>query len=255
MATCWHNSPPRPDQNMASPAEPTVREIFTAFLEGWLVRQEAFLEKLQILSSVPLDVTEEKDEERRHFVERILAHYQQYYEEKIKAAKEDVFLMFSPPWLSSFERALLWISGFKPSMLFPLLNGLVGDFKLSAEQFQRIEMVKAETRREERKIADEMARIQESVAAPPIFNFMRKMGRLVDGEVSELNTAVEGLKAAMVVVMGDADNLRDSTVRKIVEILNPLQTVKILAGAAEFQLQARRWGMQRDSERRNTEFE
>ncbi|KAM7520881.1 hypothetical protein LguiB_019843 [Lonicera macranthoides] len=221
-----------------------VRDTFAAFFEGWLQRQQTFLEQLLTISTSP---PQNNDKERRQLVEQVIGHYMQYYQEKYKAANDDIFLLYSPPWFSSFERTFLWISGFRPSLVFKFIAETVEDF-LSAEQKERIEVVKIGTKKEEGEIEDAMAKIQESVAAPPLSNLVRMVGRLEDGEVSDMDTAMEELKAAMLTVMGKADCLRGSTVWKVLEILSPEQTVKLLAGAAQFQLQTRRLGLERDSQ-------
>ncbi|KAL8457853.1 hypothetical protein ACS0TY_035647 [Phlomoides rotata] len=113
--------------------------------------------------------------------------------ERARAADQDVFLLISPPWLSSFERSLLWISGFRPSMFFPIINSAVAE-ELSSDQRRRIEEVKAESRRQEREITQAMARIQEMVAEQPVYSLMRRFEGLVDGEWPELEEAMDELK-------------------------------------------------------------
>lgn len=92
-----------------------VRESFESFFNGWLVRQENFLDQ-------PVQALTSQDgheiDQRGSLVQEVLSHYEQYLEEKSKAAKDQVFLFYSPPWLSSFEKTLLWIGGFKPFLLF-----------------------------------------------------------------------------------------------------------------------------------------
>lgn len=219
-----------------------VQAIFTSFFENWLILQQIHLEELQFLS----ESTNKDEEECKELVAKVLSHYQEYYQEKTKLVNSDVFVCFSPPWLTSFERSLLWISGFKPSMVFPLVKNSVGEF-LSDEQSHRIELVRAEITRGERDMEQAMARIQESLAEPPIFYLMMQMGKLVDGEVPGFDTAMDDLKKSMAEIIGDADDLRASAVRKILEILSPVQSVKFLAAAAEFQLQARKLGLQKES--------
>lgn len=230
---------------MDFPTDPIVRNTFTSFFEWWLDRQQSFLDQLLALS-LP---THQDGEQRKNLVEQVLTHYLQYYQEKSKAAIDDVFLMYSAPWLSTFERTFLWVTGFKPSLFLKLINGSVGNDFLSVEQLERIEAVKVEIRREERGIDDIVARVQESVAAPPLFYLMTRAERRLDRGVSDLDTAMDKLKTSMVVVMEKADELRGETLRRVVEILSPVQTVKFLAGAAQFQLQTRRWGLDRDSQR------
>ncbi|KAL4604424.1 hypothetical protein ACB092_10G192800 [Castanea dentata] len=181
--------------------------------KGWLVRQQSFLE--QLLHSISSDTTNQQTS----LIQQVLAHYQEYYEEKAKIPRNDVFLLFCPPWLSSFERSLLWVAGYKPYLVFKIVDGVVNNLK--AEQTLRMEEVKVKT-------------LQESVAALPMLALARRVGRLMDGEISSLNLAVEALNTAMLQVI------------EVVEILSPIQIVKFLVTAAQFHLQTRRWGLQRD---------
>ncbi|KAL2520758.1 transcription factor-related [Forsythia ovata] len=223
-------------------ADSIVQASFISFFNNWLITQQTHLEKLESLS----ESINKDEEECRDLVEKVLSHYEDYYKERTKLVNSDVFLCFSPPWLTAFECSLLWISGFKPSMVFPLVKKSVGEL-LSTAQTHKIELVRAEIRRGERDIGQAMARIQESLAEPPIFYLMKKMGKLVDGGISELDTAMDDLKKSMTVIIGNADDLRASTVTKIMEILSPVQSVKFLATAAEFQIQARKLGLQKQS--------
>ncbi|KAL6184483.1 hypothetical protein ACLB2K_045884 [Fragaria x ananassa] len=75
-----------------------IRERFVVFLDGWLLRQQRFLDELRISSDSP--ETSIKEERQRHLIEQVLCHYQQYFHEKFLTAEEDVFVIFSPPWLS-----------------------------------------------------------------------------------------------------------------------------------------------------------
>ena len=92
-----------------------MRERFVVFLDNWLLRQRALLDQLVISSALPESSV--NDERQRHLIEQVMCHYQQYFHEKSRAAAEDVFVIFSPPWLSTLERALLWLTGFKPTLI------------------------------------------------------------------------------------------------------------------------------------------
>uniref|UniRef100_A0A2N9GWW3 RNase H type-1 domain-containing protein n=1 Tax=Fagus sylvatica TaxID=28930 RepID=A0A2N9GWW3_FAGSY len=91
-----------------NPTEPNVLERFVTFFQGRLVRQQSFLEQLH--HSISSESANEVNQQKSLIVQ-VLAHYQEYYEEKAKLARQDVFLLFCPPWLSSFERTLLWAAG------------------------------------------------------------------------------------------------------------------------------------------------
>ncbi|KAK7844544.1 hypothetical protein CFP56_010739 [Quercus suber] len=80
-----------------------------------------------------------------------------------------------------------------------------------ADQTLGMEEVKAETGKKERELTETLVRLQESVAAPPMLALARRVGRLMDGEISSLDSAIEALKTAMLQVIEGADSLRKST--------------------------------------------
>lgn len=220
---------------------------FHNFFDRWLQRQQSYLDQLIDFSSSP-NSHENPEQQRDLIIERVLSHYQEYYKEKARTASEDVFSVFSAPWLSSFEQTFLWIAGFKPMMILCLVKNIVGG-DLTAEQLQIMKRMEAETSRAEKELMETIAPVQESVAAPPLLTVARRVGRLMDGEISNLDGAIEKVKKALLGVLQRADELRASTVTKAVEVLSPDQKVKFLVGAAEFQLRIRRWGVERDSKR------
>lgn len=223
---------------------------FEAFFEGWLVRQEHYLDELQ---SAQRDSHEARDDDLRDLVSRILLHYQQYYEEKSRIAQRDVFLLFSPTWFSSLERALLWIAGFKPSLAFRLLSDSVPD--LSEDQRVRMTRLMDETRVEERTLNDKLAKIHESVAAPPLIDVTRCHARFVDGEIAvaeaEEAAATRALKSALEGVVSNANLLRTTLATKLVDILSATQAVRFLVAVAQFQLKIRTWGLERDAQKQH----
>ncbi|XP_050227204.1 protein ZW2-like [Mercurialis annua] len=217
---------------------------FETFLGSWSNRQETL--QHQLLSSIsPQNV--ENTQHHQDLISQVLSHYEHYYEEKTIAARDDVFVFLHPPWLSSFERTLTWLGEFKPSVIFRIITNSLTD--LTPEQSERIQQLKIETRIQERALTEAMARIQESLAAPPILGLTRRSARLIDGEVSDMEVAVEALKAAMLTVLESADALRGSVVIGLVEILSPVQAVRFLAAALEFQIQMRAWGRRSDAQR------
>ncbi|KAK9153963.1 hypothetical protein Sjap_001443 [Stephania japonica] len=219
---------------------------FAAFFEGWLVRQEHYLDELlSAQNSFTNEDDERQQEELRGLISRVLSHYQQYYQAKALAARNDVFHVLSPSWFSTLERSFLWIGGFKPGLVFELLGSAVGD--LGSEQMVLIERLKGETRAAEKELEEEMAGVQESVAAPPLLEMARRAGRLVNRERrSGVDTVLETLRSSMQVLVENADHLRAMTTSKVIEVLSPEQGVKLLAAAAQLQLKIRMRGEQRD---------
>ncbi|CAN1152167.1 Protein ZW2 [Linum perenne] len=226
---------------MATPTTP-----FESFYNNWLNRQE------HLLSQLLEALSPEKsggDHHLNSLIDQCFFQYRLYYHEKSNAAAAGgggggALLFLSPPWLTSFERSLLWLGEFRPSTVFRLLGGSVTD--LTAEQSQRIEQVRRRTRREEIALTEAMAAIQESMASPGLLRLARATEAQIDGERMKVDEALESLKSAMLSVMMSADSLRGATVAGVVEALSPMQTVEFLVAAAQFQLNVRRWGRERD---------
>ncbi|GMI82748.1 hypothetical protein like AT1G58330 [Hibiscus trionum] len=229
---------------MSTSNDSSIAQNFASFFNGWLVRQERFHERLvQALRSQD----EVGIQQQESLILQVLSHYEQYLVEKTIAARKQVLLFYSPPWLTSFEKALLWVGGFNPFLLFKLLANSATE--LTPEQEEAIERLKCETRREERELTQDWARIQESLAAFPLLDLVRRYGGRIEGELSELESAMDTMKVAMVRALERADKLRRSTVRKLLQTLSPVQTVKFLAASAEFQLTVRKWGLQKEQQR------
>ncbi|XP_049392664.1 protein RESPONSE TO ABA AND SALT 1 [Solanum stenotomum] len=228
---------------MASTSTSQTPSNINPYYENWLIQLQNFLEKLNAISSSYGE--DEEENKSSELVTQVLDHYQDYYREKFNSTNRDVFLLVSPPWYTSLEKTFLWIAGFKPSTLFPTINYSIGS-ELTTEQGEKLKRLKAETKREEKVIEKGMAKVQERVAAPPIFELMKRGGTVVDGEAKDLESIIDGLKNSMMSMVETAEHLRGSTVRKILDILRQKQSVKLLAAVAKFHLQARKLGLQMD---------
>ncbi|KAE8711655.1 Acyl-CoA oxidase 4 [Hibiscus syriacus] len=220
---------------------------FNAFFEGWMVRHEHYLEELLSVQQR----NESREDDLKDLIKRALSHYQQYFEEKARLAQRNVFLVFSTAWFTSLERATLWISGFKPGFALRLVFDSVRD--LSLEQSERLTLLMEETRVEERVLNDELARIQETLAAPPLFEIVRKRVRRMDAAEGggEEAAGLATLRKALEEVVVGADLLRMSTTLKVAEILKPEQNVRFLTAATRLFLELRNLGLQRGGKKGN----
>ncbi|XWS43858.1 hypothetical protein CRYUN_Cryun16bG0140500 [Craigia yunnanensis] len=218
---------------------------FHTFFEGWLVRQEHYLDELL---SVQQSCHESQEDDLKDLITRVLSHYQQYFEEQSRAAQGNIFLVLSPTWVSSFERATLWIAGFKPGFALKLVCKSVQD--QSPEQGERIKRLMEETRYKEKVLNDELARVQESMAAPPLLEIARKRARLMNVEIAGEEAALVTLRKAAEEVVAGANLLGMTTTMKVVEILNPVQNVRFLTAATQLLVKLRNWGLQKDAERK-----
>ncbi|KAL9245838.1 hypothetical protein vseg_019443 [Gypsophila vaccaria] len=232
----------------SSKSVPSSCENFGEFFSAWLERQRAYLDKLVDASSGGASTlsTGEKGE----LVERVLAHYEEYYEEKYSSVMGgDVFQLFSPPWLTTFEKAFLWIGGlFKPSLVLGMADDSIDASAVDMGQAERLEAVKDEVEWMEKKLMDGLAEVQESIGSRTLTELTKNWRKLVDGEVSDFEDAVVELKDSLMKVVMEADNLRTYAVAKVVEILNLDQTIKLLIAIAQFQLRVRSWGVRNDNE-------
>lgn len=221
---------------------------FEAFFQGWLLRQEQFLNELIIAQNT---FDESQEGVIKNLISGVLAHYQEYFEEKSRMSHRNVFNVFSPAWFTPLEKSYLWIAGFKPGLAFSLVMNSVDD--LSQNQVERINRLKFETRVQEKNLMDELAKIQESVAAPPFMGLAQQFGvhllRGDGGKIREVDENIETLRSALENVITDADKLRTRTAERVVGILNPLQSLRFLTAAAQLQLRIRMLGMQTEAER------
>ncbi|PIA50802.1 hypothetical protein AQUCO_01200214v1 [Aquilegia coerulea] len=214
---------------------------FANFFETWLVTTKIYMDKLNFLSSKI-----HQEAELESLVVQVLSHYQHYYDTKSRAARENVFMLLSPPWLSTFERAFLWIAGFKPALAFRIVETSVGR-ELTIPQVEKIEKLKVETRVTEKAFTDEMATIQNKIAGPPMVKIVTRT------DTAEVLDIVTGkIKESLRDLVLNADILRTTTTKELVDILSPVQAAKFLAAAAQHQLRIHKFGLQRDAARNAT---
>ncbi|KAK6145516.1 hypothetical protein DH2020_022336 [Rehmannia glutinosa] len=248
-------------------------QTFEVFFERWLISQENYLQDLHRM----IECRDDENEQRcRDLIDRIVFHYKQYFEAKTRVVQENVFLVLTPTWFSSFERAYLWIGGFRPGLAFRLVINNVLD--LTEDQSQRINRLMVEIKEEEKEVTEEFNRVQEGmndtycglerVMIPPIqpnayiLIELNTKSVSIDGGTDKalgtarrqgehnMESAVDRLSVSMEALVECADLLRRKTSILLVEILKPAQAVRFFAAAAQLQLNLRRWGMQRDVQNR-----
>ncbi|CBI30697.3 unnamed protein product, partial [Vitis vinifera] len=201
-----------------------VEERFIEFYEKWMCQLE---ENLQRLLKVSREIPHRT--EREALVSRVTTHLKEYYNAKWAAAHEDVLAFFSPVWLSPLENAYLWVTGWKPSTAFRLIESLrqTGVPGESLAEMQQVALA-------DRKMV-ELAR-----AASRVSN-----GGLASEENGLVEVALKGLLSGLERVMKAADCARLKTLKGILEVLSPLQCVDFLAATLMFHVNLRKWGIKR----------
>ncbi|XP_073021058.1 protein DOG1-like 4 isoform X2 [Primulina eburnea] len=251
-------------------------ESFHKFFESWLVEQNQYLEKL-VSASKENQQREEQAVSQQELnetiliplIEKVIQHYEHYYRAKSRWAKNDVLIMFNPSWTSSLEDAFLWIGGWRPSMAVHLLysksglqleariveilrgisTGDLGD--LSPGQLEKVDELQKVTIREEKELSEKMAKKQEGVADKSMVELshavteMMREGAAADEQMVE--AALGPKEEGLVQVLQKADDLRMNTLRKVVGLLSPVQSVHFLIAAAELHLRFHDWGKKRDA--------
>nr|GEY30138.1 protein DOG1-like 4 [Tanacetum cinerariifolium] len=106
---------------------------------------------------------------------------------------------------------LFWVTEFPPSLVFRFIK----DLNLTPDQETKVESLKGDTSRKEAQIDEAMAMVQESLAAAPLYGLVNRAERLVDGEVTQLDDAMEQVKEAMRAVVVEADGLRANVVKQM----------------------------------------
>ncbi|XP_010052186.2 protein DOG1-like 4 [Eucalyptus grandis] len=229
-----------------------AEEKFSDYFEKWVSRLEEYSHQLHSASRE----TSTTEEELRALVSKLTAHHKEYYTAKWAAAGGDVFAFFSPPWSSPLENAYSWLTGWKPSTAFRVIEALRARGAVVAEdQLTRIEQLRAKIRLEEERVEREMERQQVGLADRRMVELARLAGRRAEaataagGQVDGLvDAALKGLASGLEWIMKAADCVRLKTLKGVLDELSPSQCVEFLAALSALQVQLRRWGKKRQSQ-------
>lgn len=283
--------PTRPWPEPGPEPEP---ESFRRFFETWLLEQERDVEELKAVVKAYTESTKSTQSETQstqsiqsetestqyiiELVSRVMGHYETYYQVKSESADQNVLGVLNPSWRSNLEESFFWIGGWRPSTAFHLLysvtglhmeaglselltglsTGDMGDLSLS--QLRRIDELQRQTVREERKLTENLAALQETVADKSMVELSHMATELLRNQnsvnlgrggtelVSERVGSTIGTKEdELKEILGRADDLRLRTLRNVVDILSPIQAVYFLIAAAELHLRVHEWGMEKDA--------
>ncbi|PWA85887.1 DOG1 domain-containing protein [Artemisia annua] len=248
-------------------------ETFHKFFECWICEQNSYLEEL-VSAARNHETNENDDAVLVPLIESVVRHYEQYYQAKSKWENHDAISMLTPTWRSKLEDAFLWIGGWRPTLAIHLLyskSGIqfeakIGDLirglttgdlgDLGHDQIARIDELQKKTIHEERVLTEKMAKQQETVADKSMVelsNAVSEMIRSENGDVGneenheeKIESTLDSKKDCLEELLHMADDLRLETLKAVVEILTPIQTVYFLIAAAELHLRLHDWGKKRD---------
>ncbi|EXB38222.1 hypothetical protein L484_006321 [Morus notabilis] len=228
-----------------------VEETFSDFFEKWVSQLEELLQQLVQVSKT----TNNDSDQLQALVARVTTHVKAYYTAKWAAAHEDVLAFFSPVWLSPLENAYQWVTGWKPSTVFRLVESLRKSGSattlrgLTEQQVKTVEKLRLKIRLEEEKVEREMERQQVAMADRRMVELARLASRGGGGgEAAEevlVEAALKGMFVGLERVMKAADCVRLKTLKGVLDELSPLQCVEFLAATCMLQLQLRQLGRKR----------
>ncbi|KAL4387673.1 hypothetical protein GQ457_09G003070 [Hibiscus cannabinus] len=252
----------------AAPMKSQAGERFSEFYDKWICQLDVYLQQLLNVSKETAVIPTEAD--KQALVSKLTTHYKEYYTVKWAAAHEDVLAFYCPVWLSKLENAYSWLTGWKPSMIFGMVESMrrsrvlpggtglglgSGLAELTEEQVRKIGQLRVKIKLEEERVEREMERQQVAMADRKIVELVRMARRIrneqvvvgrVDGLVA---VAVKGMLAGLERVMKAADCVRLKTLKGVLDVLNPSQSLDFLAGTCMLQIQLRKWGQRRDSQK------
>lgn len=108
--------------------------------------------------------------------------------------------------------------------------------------------LKRETRKNEKMVEDELARIQETIGAPPLMDAIREAAWLTDRQSFDATSEpILQLREALKAVIANADTLRVTTGAKVAEILSPIQCLRFLVAAFKLLQGMKSCGIERDN--------
>ncbi|CAA2988192.1 DOG1-like 4 [Olea europaea subsp. europaea] len=232
-----------------------VEEKFSSFYEKWMCLLEEFL---QYYLRVSAENSQGVDYEV--LVGKLTAHHREYYTYKWAAAHDDVLAFFAPVWLSPVENANLWVTGWKPSMVFRLIESQrkiqspgTSLVTMTEEQVKKIEALRVKIKMDEENVEREFERQQVGIADRKMVELAALERRVMkddDSAVAQVNGLVEvalkGLLGGLEKVMKMADCVRLKTLKDVVETLTPMQCMDFLTAMSTVQIQMRKWGKKHD---------
>uniref|UniRef100_M1C4Y7 ESTs AU057825(S21823) n=2 Tax=Solanum tuberosum TaxID=4113 RepID=M1C4Y7_SOLTU len=246
---------------------------FHKFFESWLVKQNQDLDQL-VRASKDDDNNNKNNNDMMlsSLIHSVVKHYEEYYREKSRYAISDILGMLHPSWLSNLEDAFLWIGGWRPSMAFHLLysksgiqleanlHELIRGFNtkdlgnLSGNQLVLIDELQHKTISEERKLSENLAKVQETLAdasmvelSHVVSELMRDDQLVVNDEEEKIKKNISKKEESLLDLLKKADDLRLSTIKEILRILTSTQGVHFLIAAAELHLRIHEWGKKKDA--------
>ncbi|MFS7921573.1 putative transcription factor TGA like domain-containing protein [Helianthus anomalus] len=234
---------------------------FQLCYQNWMAQQKVdHDELLQGLTNFPTDL-----DYLQLITKKAINHFENYHTVRAQLAKHDGLSFLAPTWGTTFENSSLWIGGCRPSLIIRLVyvlcgsqinahlaevldgvtRGNLGD--LSNFQLKSVDALHIKTIKEEDKLTSALASVQEKVADEPIallaYN-CKKVGESSEGEAVDKAMDTHAFDVYKIII--EADKLRLDILKRMIDILTPLQAVELLLVSKKLNLCLHEWGKRRD---------
>ncbi|KAK9077446.1 hypothetical protein SSX86_005783 [Deinandra increscens subsp. villosa] len=229
--------------------------------QNWMSQQRLDLEELlQGLTNFPTD-----PDYLRLLVKKNISHFEDYHAARAQLAKLNGPSFFAPAWGTTFENSSLWIGGCRPSLIIRLVYVLCGSHQtehlaeffegvsrgdlgdISGAQLKSIDALHAKIVKDEDKLTSIFASLQERIADEPLALLAYKCRNVGESSQREVvDRAMDGHALDMYKILMEADRLRLDILKRMIDILTPLQAVEFLAASKKLQLSLHEWSKSRD---------
>lgn len=215
-----------------------VEQRFSEFFENWFNQLQTFQAQLKA-------ATEEQNpnaDKLSALVASFTDHYRSYFITKWDLAEEEALPFFRPTWRTPFENCLAWLTDWKPSTVFQILE-CVKKSPLTAEQTEKVKELREKIKIEEEMMDWEMERRQISSLGVFSYGMIRPARAVIDGMQM---MAMEAMEKGMVMTMRSADVVRVKALKGMLDILTMPQRVEFLAAEAAARINMRMAGRMRE---------
>ncbi|KAK9696847.1 hypothetical protein RND81_08G000900 [Saponaria officinalis] len=212
----------------------SVEVKFKCYYEGWLNQLEIHLQNLVM----------EREPNYNTIVTSLISHHKEFYSAKWGLAHDDILAFFAQQWLTPLESAFSWVTGWKPTSVFRLVDSLrrTSLALLTEDQALTIFNLSLKIKSEECMVERELERQQVALGDRNLAYLAQLAGRR---GVTEPIRDVKGVLDGFHKVMKMADYVRLKTLKAVLDVLTPKQAVDFLAMFAMLHLQVRKWGQLR----------
>ncbi|CAH2078618.1 unnamed protein product [Thlaspi arvense] len=210
------------------------------------------------------------DRKLREVVDKIVNDFQKYTERRSELSHRACSSYFAPSWNSSLENGLLWMGGCRPSSFIRIIYAMCGSqtetqliqyllkidenvheshgdgsmSALTSTQLGQINELHMKVIKKEDDVSKKAANLQEDVADMPISVTAYATDSVEAGVVVE--DALDKYEECLSLLMAEADELRFKTLRKIVEVMTPVQAAEFLLADKRLHVSLHEWGRVRE---------